>query len=65
MVTRFITVALFLYIAGKLPHIFDIKAVLIGFPLGYIISVIAYFQVRENLEFSEEVNAENGADTEG
>lgn len=65
MITRFVMVALFLVIAGKLPHIFDLLAVIIGYPLGYIINIIAYFQVREDIEFTKEVKAKDGADTKG
>jgi uncharacterized membrane protein YfhO len=63
MVTRFLVVALVLYIASRYPHIFDVKAVLFGLPLGYILSVCAYFQVREQMKCSKGVNAKNGVNT--
>jgi hypothetical protein len=65
MVMRFLVVALFLFIAGRLPHLIDAKAILLGLPLGYIVSVCAYFQVREQIQSSKEVNSTDGVNTKG
>ncbi|WP_028776578.1 ATP synthase subunit I [Shimazuella kribbensis] len=43
MINRFLVVAFAMLIAAKLPAIFDVRTVLVGLPLCYILSIFSYF----------------------
>lgn len=43
MINRFLVVAFAMLIAAKYPAAFDVKSVLIGLPLCYILSIFSYF----------------------
>jgi ATP synthase protein I len=43
MINRFLVVAFAMLVAAKFPTILDVKGVLVGLPLCYILSIFSYF----------------------